>query len=94
MKFITVRDFRTSSANIWKALPKEQEMIITSNGKPMALLTPICDATLEANLSAIRSAKAIAALKLLQQQSIKNGTDKMTLAEINEEIQKARSKKS
>ena len=94
MKFITVRDFRTSSSGIWKALPREQEMIITNNGKPIALLTPISDTTLETNISAIRSAKAINALKLLQQQSVKNGTDKMTMAEINAEIEKARTEKN
>jgi len=90
MKFVTVRDFRTESANIWKTLPKEQEMVITNNGKPVALLTPLTDKTLEETLSAVRSAKAINAVKILQQQSVKNGTDKMTLEEINDEIKKAR----
>jgi antitoxin (DNA-binding transcriptional repressor) of toxin-antitoxin stability system len=90
VKFITVRDFRTSSADIWKALPEEKEMVITNNGKPIALLTPISDTTLEANLSAIRRAKTIEAVKLIQQQSVKNGTDKMTLEEINNIIDKSR----
>ena len=90
MKFITVRDFRTSSANIWKTLPDEQEMVITNNGKPVALLTPLKDSNLEETLSAIRRAKAINAVKLIQQQSIKNGTDKMTIEEINYEIKLSR----
>jgi len=90
MKFITVRDFRTSSANIWKILPKEQEMVITNNGKPVALLTPLSDQNLEETLSAIRRAKAINAVKMIQQESIKNGTDKMTLEEINHEIKMSR----
>jgi antitoxin (DNA-binding transcriptional repressor) of toxin-antitoxin stability system len=90
MKFVTVRDFRTGSANIWATLPQEQEMIITNNGKPVALLTPISDKTLEETLSAVRRAKAINAVKLLQQQSVRNGTDKMTLEEINAEIKRAR----
>jgi antitoxin (DNA-binding transcriptional repressor) of toxin-antitoxin stability system len=38
MKFITVRDIRSSPAAIWKRLPEEQEMVITNNGKPIALL--------------------------------------------------------
>ena len=90
MKFVTVRDFRTGSANIWATLPQEQEMVITNNGKPVALLTPITDKTLEETLSAVRRAKAINAAKLLQQQSLKNGTDKITLEEINAEIKIAR----
>jgi antitoxin (DNA-binding transcriptional repressor) of toxin-antitoxin stability system len=90
MKFVTVRDFRTESANIWATLPQEQEMVITNNGKPVALLTPLNDKTLEETLSAVRRAKAINAVKLLQQQSVKNGTNKMTMEEINDEIKKTR----
>ena len=90
MKFITVRDFRTSSAAIWKTLPQEQEMVITNNGKPVALLTPLSDRTLEETLSAVRRAKAINAVKLIQQQSLKNGTGKMTREEINNEIRLSR----
>ena len=90
MKFVTVREFRSSSASIWKILPKEQEMVITNNGKPVALLTPLSDETLEDTLSSIRRAKAINAVKLIQQQSVKNGTDKMTLEEINSVIKEAR----
>ena len=40
MKFITVRDFRTYPKKIWKELLDIQEMIVTNNGKPIALLTP------------------------------------------------------
>ena len=90
MKFVSVRDFMTSSANIWKTLPEEQELVITNNGKPIALLTPLSDKTLEDTLSAVRRAKAINAVKSIQQQAIKNGLDKITLEEINEEIKLSR----
>jgi antitoxin (DNA-binding transcriptional repressor) of toxin-antitoxin stability system len=94
MKFITVRDFRTSSASIWESLPQEQEMIITNNGKPVALLTPISDKSLEDTLSAVRRARAINAVKLIQQQSVKNGTDKITQEEINSEIKASRKERN
>ena len=90
MEFITIRDFKTSSVNIWERLAQEQEMIITNNGKPVALLTPLSDKTLEDTLVAVRRAKATNAVKLIQQQSKKNGTDKMSLEEINNEIKLAR----
>ena len=90
MKFVTVRDFRTSSAKIWKTLPKEQEMIITNNGKPIALLTPLSDWNLEETLSAVRRAKTINAVKMIQQESIRNETNKMTLDDINDEIKTTR----
>jgi antitoxin (DNA-binding transcriptional repressor) of toxin-antitoxin stability system len=90
VKFVTVRDFRSSSANIWASLPQEQELVITNNGKPVALLTPLSDTTLEETLSAVRRARAMNAVKFLQQQSIRNGTDKMSMEEINAEIKKVR----
>lgn len=90
MKFITVRDFRISSATIWETLPREQEMVVTNNGKPVALLTPLSDKTMEETISAVRRARAINAVKLIQQQSVRNGTDTMTLEEINKEIRLSR----
>ena len=90
MQFISVRDFRSSSAAIWKNLPKEKEMVVTNNGKPIALLVPLTDKTLEDTISEVRRARAINAVKLIQQQSIENGTDKMTLEEINEVIKLSR----
>jgi antitoxin (DNA-binding transcriptional repressor) of toxin-antitoxin stability system len=90
MKFVSVRDFRTSSANIWKTLPEEREMVITNNGKPIALLTPLSDKTLENTLSAIRQARAINAVKLIQQESLKKGMEKTTMEEIDEEIKRIR----
>ena len=86
MKFVTVRDFRTSSASIWKTLPSEREMVITNNGKPIALLTPLSDRNLEETLSAIRRAKAVNAVKMIQQDSMRNGNNEITLEEINKEI--------
>jgi len=90
MKFITVRDFRTSPAAIWKRLPKEQEMVITNNGKPIALLTPLSDETLEDTLSAVRSAKAINAVRKMQEISVSLGNDKMTMEEIDAIIKETR----
>ena len=93
MKFITVRDLRTTPAKIWKDLPAEQEMVITNNGRPIALLTPLSDGNLEESITAIRRARAISAVKNLQIESIKSGKNKITEAEIEEEIAAARKKR-
>ena len=92
MRFITVRDFRTSPSNIWKQLSSERELIITNNGKPIALLTPLNDETLEDTISAVRKAKAINAVKQMQEISVSLGNDKMTLEEINTIIKCTREK--
>jgi antitoxin (DNA-binding transcriptional repressor) of toxin-antitoxin stability system len=90
MKFVSVRDFRTSAANIWKTLPEEQEMVITNKGKPIALLTPLSDKTLENTLSTIRQARTINAVKLIQQKSLRKGMEKTTMEEIDGEIKRIR----
>lgn len=86
MKFITVRDFRTSPGKIWKQLPIEQEMVITNNGKPIALLTPLSDADLENTVKAVRTARAINAVRQMQEISIKNKNNLLSEEEIQREI--------
>ena len=93
MKFITVRDLRTTPAQIWKDLPEEQEMIITNNGKPIALLTPLNDSDIEDTLSAVRKARAINAINKLQFASSKNNLSNLTIKEIENEIKAARKSK-
>lgn len=92
MKFVTVRDFRNSPAAIWKKLPSEREMIITNNGKPIALLAPLNDETLEDTVFAFRKAKAINAMKKMQEISASLGNNKMTLDDINTIIKSSRTK--
>jgi len=94
MKFISVRDFRTSSSEIWKNLPSEREMVVTNNGKPIALLTPLTDRTLEDTVSAVRRATAVNAVKKMQETSAAIGNDGMTLDEINAVISDARKNES
>jgi len=90
MKFLTVRDLRSKSAQIWKELPNEQEMIITNNGRPVAILSSINETNLETSLNSIRRARLADAISSLQQESIKQETNKITLDEINEEIRESR----
>ena len=86
MRFITIRDFRSKSAKIQRQLPKEKEMILTSNGKPIAILSAISEDTLEESLTIIRRARAMMAVDYMQTRSVETGTDRMSLNKINEEI--------
>ncbi|TVS20536.1 MAG: type II toxin-antitoxin system Phd/YefM family antitoxin [Planctomycetaceae bacterium] len=86
MKFVTVRDIRTFPAKIWKQLPEEQEMVITNNSRPIALLTPISDQSLEQTLSAVRRARAMAAIQRMQKTTRELGLDRMTEQETEQEI--------
>ncbi len=94
MKFLSVRDLRGKSAEIWKELPNEREMIITSNGRPIAILAAINESNLEESLAAFRRARAIEAVASLQRQSADKGTDKITMDEIDAEIRIVRKKRA
>lgn len=93
MKFIPVRDFRTRPAEIWKKLPEAEEMVITNNGKPIAMLAPVSDSNLEETLQAFRKVKAMDAVRKMQEISFQNGNNEMTLDEINAEIAATRKSK-
>jgi len=86
MKFVTIRDFRSKSGKIQKELPKQKEMIITSNGKPIAILCAVSEENLEKSLKAIRRARVTRTTVSMQMASYKAGRNKMKLAEINKEI--------
>lgn len=92
MKFITVRDLRSSPAKVWKDLPVEKEMIITNNGKPVALLTPVSDQNMESTLRAVRKAMAVSAIEKLQFDARKNGTNILSDEEVEREIAETRAK--
>jgi len=94
MKFISVRDLRSKSAQVWKQLPQEREMIITSNGRPIAIIAAIGDSDLEESLSAFRQARAVGAVASLQRRSVAVGNDKITMDEIDAEIKAVRRKRA
>jgi antitoxin (DNA-binding transcriptional repressor) of toxin-antitoxin stability system len=94
MKFISVRDLRSKSAQVWKELPEEREMIITSNGRPIAIIAAIGDSNLEESLSAFRQARAVEAVASLQRRSVEMGNDKITMDEIDAEIKAVRKKRA
>jgi antitoxin (DNA-binding transcriptional repressor) of toxin-antitoxin stability system len=94
MKFISVRDLRSKSAQVWKELPQEREMIITSNGRPIAIIAAISDSNLEESLSAFRQARAVEAVASLQRRSVEMGNDKITMDEIDAEIKAVRKKRA
>lgn len=94
MKFLSVRDLRGKSAQIWKELPKEREMVVTSNGRPIAILAAINEANLEESLSAFRQARAVDAVASLQRRSIEQGTDRISMDEINAGIRAVRKKRA
>lgn len=86
MRFVTVRELRSQSADLWRRLATEPDMVITSNGKPVAILSAVSSEGLEESLAALRRARAIAAVEAMQRQSVAAGRHRMSQAAIQAEI--------
>ncbi|MCL2200107.1 MAG: hypothetical protein FWB80_14435 [Defluviitaleaceae bacterium] len=89
MDFITIRDFR--SASVWDRLSKQDEMVLTNNGRPAALVLTIADGNFEEILSSVRQAKAMRALNSMRMEAAERGF--LSEEEIESEIQAYRREK-
>lgn len=94
MKFISMRDLRLKSGEMWKSLKSEGDLIITRNGKPVAVLSDVDEEDLEMQLKALRRSRAELAVNAIQQRSRVKGLDSITPEEIEAEIKAARGKRS
>ena len=90
MKFVSVRDLRGRPAQIWKQLARRNEMVITLNGKPIAIISSTSEDLLEENLAEIRKARALTALAAIRREAAHRGLDKMSMEDIDAVIQKVR----
>lgn len=90
MDFVSVRELRTRSAAVWNALSEEKDLVVTSNGKPIAVLSATTASTLEASLAALRQARAQLSVAAMQERARKIGADRLTLEDVNAEIEAAR----
>ncbi len=86
MRFVSVRDLRGRSAEIWRELPGEREMVITNNGRPVAILATVSESNLEESLAAFRQARAVEAVSSMQRRAVAIGADAITAADIEAEI--------
>jgi prevent-host-death family protein len=90
MRYVSVRELRSKSAQLWRDLASEGEVVVTSNGRPIAVLSAVTEAGLEDTLKAFRRARAMEAVSTLQRRSAKAGRDRMPVEEIDDEIREVR----
>lgn len=90
MKFVSVRDLRLRPGQVWEQLKDDEEIIITANGKPIALVTGIHEGALTEEIDALRRARALIALDRIHRDSVRQGTDRLSDEEIDAEIRAVR----
>jgi prevent-host-death family protein len=91
MKFYTAREFREKSSEVWSSENDEDDtVVITVNGKPVALVSRVDSDSLDESLKMIKRVKALMTVSALQKQSLRQGTSSITEDEIDAEIQAVR----
>jgi len=89
MKFINVRELRLRPGEVWKKLKIEKDIVLTLNGKPFAVLNSTDEDNLEQTLASLRRSRALEAMEKLQKYSKDKGLDKLTIEDIEKEVQSA-----
>jgi antitoxin (DNA-binding transcriptional repressor) of toxin-antitoxin stability system len=85
-----VRDLRLTPGKVWKMAKEERDLVLTVNGRPVAILTGVDENSFETEVEAIRRARALQALDSLQVASLKKRTDRITVDKIDKEIRTVR----
>ena len=93
MRFISVRDLRGRTSQLWRDLREEKDLVVTNNGKPVAILTSTDADSFERSLQDIRQCRANVALAELQRDAAARGLDKLSMDEIDAEIQASRKRR-
>lgn len=90
MKFVTIRDFRSGTAAIRRDLAREQEIVLTANGRPIAIISPTDADTVEEYLLALRRARARLALDRIRARARARGLDRLGADEIEAVVSEVR----
>ena len=58
MKFMSVREFRLNTGKVRRGMGQDDEVVLTANGKPLAIVACIRPESFDKELDAIRRARA------------------------------------
>jgi PHD/YefM family antitoxin component YafN of YafNO toxin-antitoxin module len=90
MKFVATRALRINPGGVWSLLQEEKDLVITSNGKPVGVLTVADEDNLEDVLTTLRQARAQAAVADIRRLAVARGLDRLTDRPVRNIIQASR----
>ena len=94
VKFVSSREIRVNPKPVFDSL-EEGEVVITSRGKPVALLLGVSGEDLEETVRLVRRVRAQAAVSRMRKSAARQGLHRrMDLDEIEQEVRAARSERS
>jgi len=90
MKTLMIRDFRTRPRRAQEKLIEEGEALLTSNGRPVALMLAVDGESLDETLEVVRRARALQALRKIRREAGERGSDRLRMREIDSIIARTR----
>ena len=90
MKFVPTRALRINPGEVWRLLRQERDLVITSNGKPVGVLTLADEDSLEDVLATLRQGRAQAALAEIRRTAADCGLDRLSQRRVQEIVEKTR----
>jgi prevent-host-death family protein len=90
MDYVTVRELREKSGEIWQRVEAGEEFVITRNGKPFALLVHTEPTQVEDRLRALRLSRMAKLVRSIQDDAQASGASLLTNEDIQAEIDAAR----
>ena len=92
MRLISFRELRNSPAKV-QALLEDGDLTLTAKGKPVALLVPVNEESIDQVRQSLFRIRTQLALTKLRRQAVESGADRLTEGAIGKEINQVRRKR-
>ena len=86
MSFVSFRELRTATTKINEMLTDDGKIVVTSNGKPKALMIQVNESDFEETLAALNQVRLTRTISRIRASAQSSGVSEMTLDDINAEI--------
>jgi len=90
MDYVTVRELREKSGEIWQRVEAGEEFVVTRNGRPFALLVHTEPAQVEERLRALRLSRMAELARAIRDEAQASGASLLTDEDVQAEIDAAR----
>jgi hypothetical protein len=85
-KWIASREFSASPGRALAAVGRAGRVLVTSNGKPKAIMIPTSEGTFASDLELLDRVDLARAIGAIRREAVIKGTDSLTMKEIDAEV--------
>jgi hypothetical protein len=93
-KWLASREFSARPGRALAAVSRAGRVLVTANGKPKAIMIPTSEATFAHDIAMLDRVALAQAVEAIRTESVTNGTDALTMAEVDAEVAAVRKSRS